>query len=272
MYRPLFFITVSFLVLGSLPAFSQIQYDVSSFGAVGDGWTDDRAALQNAINNTPSGAILNFGGSSKRYLISAPLIFQPNRKYQGQNAAILMNPSVIRHPPIAKTEYMQSDNITITGLIFDGNNAASGLQINVDGLSGVPANNVQLTFNIFRNTTPSPMGNWEGALWVSAGLTNSTVSNNQVANCGSGITILNPNSVVVADNSFDTIHNGNAISVSLSLNFELPPGLYRDIYRVNHKLRRLGLTPRPPGEAPMSDKLKAGAAAVSRQLSRLRGR
>jgi len=68
------------------------------------------------------------------------------------------------------------------------------------------------------------------------------------------------------------VHNGNAISVSLSLNFELPPGLYRDIYRVNHKLRRLGLTPRPPGEAPMSDKLKAGAAAVSRQLSRLRGR
>lgn len=68
------------------------------------------------------------------------------------------------------------------------------------------------------------------------------------------------------------VHNGNAVSVSLSLNFELPPGLYRDIYRVNHKLRRLGLTPRPPGEAPLSDRLKAGAAAVSRRLNRLRGR
>lgn len=215
MYRPLFFVTLSLLALGSLPAFSQFQYDVSSYGAIGDGWTDDRAALQNAINNTPSGAILNFGGSSKRYLIGGPLIFQPNRKYQGQNAAILMSPSAMGHPPIAKTEYMQSDNVTITGLIFDGNNAASGLQINVDGLSNVPANNVQLTFNIFRNTTPSPMGNWEGALWVSGGLTNSAVSNNQIANCGSGITILNPNNVVVADNSFDTIHNGNAISVML---------------------------------------------------------
>ena len=68
------------------------------------------------------------------------------------------------------------------------------------------------------------------------------------------------------------VNNGNAISVSLSLNFELPPGMYRDIYRLNHRLRRLGLAPRPPGEAPLTDKLKAGAAAMTRTLNRLRGR
>jgi hypothetical protein len=68
------------------------------------------------------------------------------------------------------------------------------------------------------------------------------------------------------------VNNGNAISVSLSLNFELPPTMYRDIYRVNHRLRRLGMVPRAPGEARLADKLKIGAAAVSRQLNRLRSR
>jgi hypothetical protein len=68
------------------------------------------------------------------------------------------------------------------------------------------------------------------------------------------------------------VKNGNAVSVSLSLNFELPPSMYRDIYRMNHYLRKLGLQPTPPGQAPLRDRMKAGAAAVGRQLHRLRGR
>jgi hypothetical protein len=68
------------------------------------------------------------------------------------------------------------------------------------------------------------------------------------------------------------VKNSNAVSVSLSLNFELPYWMYRDVYRMNHYLRRLGLQPTPPGHARLSDKMKAGAAAVGRQLNRLRGR
>jgi hypothetical protein len=64
------------------------------------------------------------------------------------------------------------------------------------------------------------------------------------------------------------VKNGNAVSVSLSLNFELPSSLYRDVYRMNHYLRRLGLQPTPPGQAPLKDKLKAGAAACMRRLRR----
>jgi hypothetical protein len=68
------------------------------------------------------------------------------------------------------------------------------------------------------------------------------------------------------------VKNSNAVSVSLSLNFELPPSMYRDVYRMNHRLRKLGLTPTPAGHAPMRDKMKAGVAAVGRQLNRMRGR
>jgi hypothetical protein len=68
------------------------------------------------------------------------------------------------------------------------------------------------------------------------------------------------------------VKNGNAVSVSLSLNFELPSSMYRDVYRMNHHLRRLGLEPTPPGRAPLRDKMKVGAARFSRKLNRWRGR
>jgi hypothetical protein len=68
------------------------------------------------------------------------------------------------------------------------------------------------------------------------------------------------------------VRNSNAVSVSLSLNFELPSSMYRDVYRMNHYLRRLGLEPTPPGRSPLCDRMKVGAAAVGRQLNRLRGR
>ncbi len=54
------------------------QYDVSSFGAVGNGSNDDTAALQQAINAVRGGGSLNFGGLNKTYLISARLTLQPN--------------------------------------------------------------------------------------------------------------------------------------------------------------------------------------------------
>jgi len=210
---------ILFTVTGlSTPASAQInptpQYDVISFGALGNGRTDDRAALQLAINMTPPGATLNFGGPNRQFLVSGTLVFQPNRKYQGQNATIVMNPQSPAHPPIAKLEYGLSDNVTITGLVFDGNGVAGGLQINVDGATALPTSNLQLTYNIFRNTTPTPGGSWEGALFVSSGLVNSVIANNQIINCGSGISITNPNNVVVSDNSFERLHLGNAISMT----------------------------------------------------------
>jgi hypothetical protein len=64
------------------------------------------------------------------------------------------------------------------------------------------------------------------------------------------------------------VQNKNNVSVAISVNYELRSveRLTR-IYRMNHRLRRLGLEPRPPGESALADGVKLAAAKV---LSRLR--
>jgi Cupin-like domain len=60
------------------------------------------------------------------------------------------------------------------------------------------------------------------------------------------------------------VKNADNISVSLSLNFELPPALHRYIAITNYVLRHAGVKPRPPGQSPVSDHVKrlAGGMAV----------
>lgn len=62
------------------------------------------------------------------------------------------------------------------------------------------------------------------------------------------------------------VQNANNLSVSLSLNFEFPSRMYRDIYCANHLLRRFGVTPSPPGAA--SDPLKSAMIRSLRTAKR----
>src|SRR5205085_10300981 len=66
---------------------------------------------------------------------------------------------------------------------------------------------------VFRNTTPNPAGPWDGAFFAPVGLINSQISQNQIINCAYGLAVTNPNSVIISDNTFQTIHRGDAISV-----------------------------------------------------------
>lgn len=65
------------------------------------------------------------------------------------------------------------------------------------------------------------------------------------------------------------VRNHNNVSVSLSLNFEFPNWLQADVYRANHYLRRLGLSPRPPGLSVVTDRLKAKTIGAARSVKRL---
>src|SRR5215831_12261127 len=93
-------------------AIAVAQYDVSSFGAVGDGNRDDTAALQQAINATPAGGTLTFGGLDKVYLISSRLTLKPNVNYSGK-ATIRMSRYAPGHTAIAKLSYTAANNVTI---------------------------------------------------------------------------------------------------------------------------------------------------------------
>jgi hypothetical protein len=62
------------------------------------------------------------------------------------------------------------------------------------------------------------------------------------------------------------VRNGDQVSVSLSLNFELPRWYRRDVYLANRYLRRLGIEPRPPGQSRLRDGAKAATMATARAV------
>ena len=59
------------------------------------------------------------------------------------------------------------------------------------------------------------------------------------------------------------VQNGDNISVSLSLNFELPPAMFKYPSIANYGLRRLGLKPRPPGKSKVCDRIKGVAGGLA---------
>ncbi|PNG26575.1 cupin-like domain-containing protein [Methylocella silvestris] len=60
------------------------------------------------------------------------------------------------------------------------------------------------------------------------------------------------------------VQNHNNVSVTLSLNMEVPYGECADLYRANYFLRRLGLSPSSPGQSPIADRSKAAVTAAMR--------
>jgi|SRR5579871_1118481 len=196
--------------LGSTPV-----VDVSAFGARGDGKSDDTQALQTAINTMPSGATLAFGSSNQVYLITARLTLRPNMIYQG-HGTIRMGRTVAAHTAIAKLQYGAADNVTIQGLTFDANGVGGGLQIAVDGGGAIPAHGLHINHMIFRNTTATPAGPWDAALYAPVGLIKSQITYNQVINCALGMYLTNPGSLTVSQNSFQTVHLGDAISITFA--------------------------------------------------------
>jgi hypothetical protein len=63
------------------------------------------------------------------------------------------------------------------------------------------------------------------------------------------------------------VQNGDNISISLSLNFELPPSTYRYPAITNYALRKLGIKPSPPVSSASAGLVRASTgAALSRGL------
>lgn len=68
------------------------------------------------------------------------------------------------------------------------------------------------------------------------------------------------------------VKNGPEVSISFSITFRSRSSLARDdLYRANARLRKLGLSPRPPGESILLDSTKRAAFVALRQLRKLAG-
>lgn len=74
------------------------------------------------------------------------------------------------------------------------------------------------------------------------------------------------NGVHVPVNFPHWVQNGPEVSVSVSISVQFYDRDRADVYRANHLLRRLGITPRPRGQSPFRDALKRAFYAQRRNL------
>lgn len=69
------------------------------------------------------------------------------------------------------------------------------------------------------------------------------------------------------------VRNGPEVSISFSITFRSETSQARElIYRANAKLRKLGISPRPPGRSLLLDSTKRGAFAALARIKRLLAR
>jgi len=65
------------------------------------------------------------------------------------------------------------------------------------------------------------------------------------------------------------VQNHDNVSVSFSLNMEFPAWHQAEVYRFNRYLRKLGITPNPPGKSWLRDRSKAAAITAVRRAKEL---
>jgi len=99
--------------------------DVSSYGAVGNGTTNDSTAIQNAINATPDGGILLLD-AGKTYLLGAGLNVSRPINIEGNGATLLLdssnsstNNTIFASSPLASTAYTWTGSVAFGQTSFN---------------------------------------------------------------------------------------------------------------------------------------------------------
>lgn len=148
--------------------------DVASYGAVGNGSTNDSTAIQNAINAAPDGATLNLD-AGKTYLLGSGLVLSRPLNVEGNGATLLLDTSA----------YPQNETVSInsavTGTIYTwtGTESAGQTTFNVSISTNVlvPGDTIFLQLGTDPNDNTQPQ--WGEVVQVTA-------------NTGSSITVNTP--------------------------------------------------------------------------------
>jgi hypothetical protein len=161
---------------------------VKTYGAVGDGVTDDTAAIRKASNACSGGRTLLFPAGT--YKLSGTVRIQSNCSYTGQGFPILLGYQGTGRGGYQLFELNgnngRAQNVTITGLIFDG----GGIFLNeTSGDFQQTINNITIRNNIFRNIINSNInsGVFQAAIFEEGGtLTNSSIDHNLFSHIADG--------------------------------------------------------------------------------------
>ena len=228
---PAAFLLVSLLSFGA-------TIDLKIAGALGDGATDDTAAIQNAINSSQAGDTIQCPAGT--YKLTSMVTFLSSRNYQGLAGCVLTGAI---GGPLVQLQYDSAHDLKIDGFTFQGGGILSN-----GSSTAHPANNLTISNNQFRNIVLA--GNYNAdAIHAWVGTTNTLISGNTFSNiydaahvngwsdvCGA-IWLFDSASTTVANNTFngtcqamhftarqnshDLIVNNNTIHGSARYNIEI---------------------------------------------------
>jgi nitrous oxidase accessory protein NosD len=202
------------LAFGTAPAQRRTTVRVSPCPAAAqqDSDADDTDCIQTAIDHSTPGAVIDFG--SGRFHIKRTLKLKANRTYTG-SATIQMDARTAPGSPVAIVDASESNDLAIEGLDLDGSGVGGILLLTVNG-SAVPARNIVIRRNTFRNSNPKPWHSAQAALYLPVGAERSIISENAFVHVGDGLSLGNLDRCEIRANTFDGVLQGNAISVIFS--------------------------------------------------------
>lgn len=151
--------------------------DVRAYGAVGDGSTDDTAAIQAAIDDTPFGGIVWFGRGA--FVISNTLVLAPWRAYVGAGGRSMLtnisaDSNLAGKPMLAAQGWVQNAGSADLPIIVKG--------LHLDG-AGVTGCHGLVVYNFWSHVEDIQVGNLDGddtwgILATDMGSNGETVTNN----------------------------------------------------------------------------------------------
>jgi hypothetical protein len=218
--------------------------NVRDRGAKGDGVTDDKTAIQNAINSCPMNGTILFPAGT--YKVSGTLSLKASCNYMGEGAPILRGYTGTGAGgyTIART---QGSGIKISGITFDG----GGIDLSVE-----MQNHITITGNKFQNILNSNgnFGSAWAAIWIGGTLLDASIDHNTFSNIldGGNANVVDGqlggirgyrlSRVNITDNTFDRLQQG--ISISQSQAAEETLASYDDVHIANNRftnLRRMAI-------------------------------
>ena len=196
---------------------------VKSYGAKGDGVTDDTAAIQAAIDAMVNGCVLYFPTGT--YMITQLDFSSDNIVFVGGQNAILKCSAII-----GEFTYITADNLTFNNLIFDANlKAKTAIWVDVSH-ENLKFNNCQI-LNCYDNGAASP---------VRGILIKGNCSNIRITDCIFNTMTATPNGVT-GDNG------GTSRAIEITPNISIGETYSTDIIISNCTIKNV--TPREDGDA-----------------------
>lgn len=197
---------------------------VKTFGAVGDGVTDDTDAIRQAVN---SGKTIYFGGIENTYRITSPIDITSPVRMLGTGATIKMETLEPFHA-------FQVTGIRIEGLIFDG------MDIYFRVAEFNECENIDLRSNVFQNmgTAGQNGGNNSFVLFMSS--RQILVESNIFRNAALSFIFLQSNCQDITFCNNHAYDCGNGTGVGLGVHADSPTGLTHNLVIADNRVYNSG--------------------------------